>query len=384
MAEQTQYSVQNTRATIAGTSSNDGGLMPAIDAEVRPPLFITFANSELKYQHNKKSDDELCDGEREGFCLFAFTRSCKPSPVCIAGICPEHHRAIFRRSYVAMPLSNMITLVPVPEDRANYIVTLPLLTFMRSDVTYTEISNYVHEIDLAPQERDSIIKFLRILCCPYANVGMNRESNGPNTISFRTYMLEYMYAASRAFRGIDIMNIRINMYIYQDYYESNKNNAAFMSILSNSTQVGTADDDALFYQVPLYLLNVIDIMFILGYHVDAKVNEIGYAPNVDIVDGKFFHGTGHGLNNSMTEYINATSSNSRQMYTQYSEPIRQALLSAGIKLFANLDVLTTSVCPMTKGTNPQVFVPVSKSTPPKNHFNLETVYTELFHSRQML
>lgn len=370
---------QRNRQTYAGNVSGEeaSDYQQAYNGDSSNTMENSYVNDEMKY--SLRGGSERCEDAQEGFCLFSFTGNCKTSsPVCIGGLCLSHHALLFKKTYVTMPSSNALSIEPVSIERGVFIPTIPLTSFLPSNITESNILQYLDKNRMTNQDRDYLSKFIQIICRPRSMIG-----NGNFTLSFKSYLQEFYQHAINWLPECGISNIMVKTIFTREYHENNYNKNSFYTKIYNLSNTGDEvvkyeldnDNKCTIFMIPLSMFNLIDILFILGYHVDVRISEAGYAPNVDIVDGQILHGVGFGINNSINEYNNALK---REEFPAYTDKVRSALKESQIPKFFNLDVLVVPVFPR-EPSGAKIKIPVCRLTQPNNRFDINHLYSEIFN-----
>lgn len=312
----------------------------------------SYVNQELQYSSREKNE-EMCDydGSAAGsICILSFTQCCDTDhPILIGGYCLYHNLLLFKRVYLAMPFNSGIRVVPFSQHRALYQRSMFLTSLLPINASQHDIEALLQHVgSLSNEERNQITKFYSFLSQIPSRFKTDRD-----TAIFKVYMQEILAGYSRWLNLYDnvISNLQVSVTLDDAFANTLKNNKFFEDIQKHKVAIPneTVEIQST-YEVPLSLFNIIDILSILSYHLDVRINQVGYAANCEIGNGAFIHGSGQGILNAIDQY-NQTSIDAK--FREHAPEVRDALEKEDLKTVANLDVMVLSVTAINTSNAPQ-------------------------------
>lgn len=366
---------QNTNVFGGGNRDDEYTTLPfpsASSSSNEPTAFQSFVNTELKFNHNSQHTTNLCDSANVGCCILSFTKcqSKAQGNIIVGGYCEYHNRMLFKRRYFNMPLNDGVSVVPVSYVPVQYKPFFFLTSMMKIGMSVHEFEALLQDVNgVSSEEKYKIAKFFSILSYPANAISTERESS-----IFKSYMQEIMYYYS------DLINMYYNIIKYllvpviisDAYAQMIKSNEWYDSILKDETVERREFDGKTLFFIPLERFNVLDILAILSYHLDVRINQTGYAANCKIADGRFIHGCGQGINNAIENYNLITN---ESQYKEYGREIRELLMAdKHMKTVSNLDVMVLSVVQADNAYIPSsIRLSITKAIVPNHDFDIQQI-----------
>lgn len=376
----TQYQDRSQEQT--GNYSQGRGTIPLpsiVETAANPqgPAYRSFVNSELYYEHRPESTNP-CETKLLSICILAFTEGCKyfnNNNFTYGGYCPYHNLMLFKRVFLSMTIGGIHRALPFSTERQIAAPSMFLTSTMKIGMTISEVELLMKNVSASHQEKAPIVKFYSLLSQPYSAFSSDREAS-----IFKTYVNEiklgYYDLLNNYHHVIKALNVLCTF--SKDQADQLMNNEWFRIAKAQFPQRNTTEPDRYVMSIPITYFNIIDMVTILSYYIDPSINQVGYAANCEIAWGRFIHGSGQGIYNSIDQY-NPPSDDVK--FADQPKEIREALAGAGIRNVANLDVMILSAVPNSKENIPDmVRMSISKVKSPANVFDINKVTIKPFRA----
>lgn len=307
---------------------------------------VSFAYEYLMFNHRPNTVSTICDTDGSHFCILGFTKLCSQDKVLIGGLCSFHTQKYFNSLYVGMVNDHKsIGVAAVSLKKCTYQMRFFLVSLMPCGYSESDINSH-----LMSEGDDGVAKFFQILSNPRSDVIEDTH--------FKKFVT-YCNKLSEAYYNVINDNFEkyskllMPVHVTRGYDTLLNNNAWFQEIKRKAAnkEIGrhTDSNGTTRYLIPLTQFCIIDIIRILGYQLDVVVKSAGYAPNCEITDGRFIHGSGTGILNA-TDAQDGVTEDLR--YQAYPKDLRDALIAQNLHLSMNFDYLIMSCHPtLSYGSN---------------------------------
>lgn len=356
-----------------GDGGQFGSLGQPQGGDVR--TYRSFVNSELHYEPKSESTNP-CETKLYSICILAFTEACNyfNNNCTYGGYCPYHNLILFKRVYLSMTIGGINKALPFATERQISTPSMFLTSMLKIGTTPGEIEQLLKTINASsPQEKAAIAKFYSLLSQPYEVFSSDREAS-----IFKTYVNEIKlgyYDLLNNYHHV-IKNLSVLVTFSREQQNILASNEWFDYAQKTFPKRNTTESDRIVLAIPLPYFNIIDMISILSYHIDPSINQVGYAANCEIAWGRFIHGSGQGIYNSIDQY-NPPADDVK--FADQPKEIREALLSSGIRNVSNLDVMILTAIPNNKENVPDnVRLAISKVKMPANVFDINKVSIRSF------
>lgn len=366
--------IQQTRNLTQGNAAV--GNLVIGDAAAAPNVRVqrSFVNSELLYEPQPNLTNP-CEANTMSICILGFTDACHNfnnsinNTITIGGYCPYHNFLLFKRVYLSMTINNINKVLPFSTDRQISMPSMFLTSMLKIGTTPSEIEQLLKSVNASsPQEKAAIAKFYSLLSQPYDSFSSDREA-----AVFKTYVNEIKLGYYDLLNNYNhvIRNLNVLVTFSAEQERTLASNDWVTHMINTFPKRNIGENDRLVLSIPLVEFNMIDIVSILSYHIDPAINQVGYASNCEIAWGRFIHGSGQGIYNTISQY---QPSSDEIKYGDQPKEIREAILSSDMRNVANLDVMVLTVVPNNPENVPDnVRVAISIAKKPSNVFDINKI-----------
>ncbi|ABQ08823.1 hypothetical protein SGHV050 [Glossina pallidipes salivary gland hypertrophy virus] len=237
-------------------------------------------------------------------------------------------------------LNNDVALVPISTVKATSRRTMIVTSIMPPNCPTTALQQLLCNTQGDSEEKDAIVDFFHILCSDVDSI-----INDVSLIRFNQYMsgLAATYFELLNTKANLINNVAIPIMISEEQRTIMMSNSWVYNLTKGEYPMtllsGTKEKPGdVIYYVPLKLFNAVDILSILTYILNVRINHVGYLPNCSIIDYVFAHGTGCGIHNIYTNDVPSE-------FKHYSTNLANTISTIFVKPFQNLDVLVLDAIP---------------------------------------
>lgn len=328
---------------------------------------MSFAYEYLMFHNRPNSVSTVCDTNGTHFCILGFTQACSVDKVLIGGLCSFHTQKYFNSIYVGMVNDHKsIGVAAVSLKKCTYQMRFFLVSMMPCGYSESDINSH-----LMSEGDDGVAKFFQILSNPRSEI--IEDNHYKKFVTYCNKLSEAYY---------NVLNDNFDKYskllmpvhVTRGYDLLLNTNAWFQKIktMAANNEIGSQRDrnGVTKYLIPLTQFCIIDIIRILGYQLDVVVRSAGYAPNCEITDGRYIHGSGTGILNATDAQDGVTE---ELRYQAYPKDLREALIAQNLHLSMNFDYLIMGCHPTRNyGSNAPPIL-VTKMHPVEETFDITRI-----------